>query len=65
MEPEEFYKKLLTYRISQVEVDEYFKYDFLTICDLSYDFKAAIFDIDEALYYDEIARAAERKCGWI
>lgn len=65
MEPEELYNKLLTYNIPQVEVDEFFKYEFITICDLSYDFKAAIFDIDESLYYCEIERAAKRNFGWI
>jgi len=65
MEPEEFYNKLLTYGIPKVEVDEYFKYDFLTICDLSYDFKAAIFDINETIYYDEIERASYRTYGWL
>lgn len=65
MTPEELYSALLTYNIPRVEVEEYFTYDFLTICDLSYDFKAAIFDIDEALFYDEIEIAANRKCGWL
>lgn len=65
MSPDEFYQQLLMYGIPQVEIDEYFTYDFLTICDLSYDFQAAIFDIDEVVYYDEIERAARRNCGWL
>lgn len=65
MTPDEFYEELLTYGIPHVEVDEYFKYEFLTICDLSYDFRAAIFSIDEGIYYDEIERAAERTKGWL
>lgn len=65
MTPDEFYARLLTYGIPPIQVDEYFKYEFMTICDLDYDFKAAIFDIDECIYYDEIERAAERKCGWL
>ena len=65
LSPEEFYTKLLTYGISKIEVDEYFTYDFLTICNLSYDFRAAIFDIDESLYYEEIERAAGRTNGWL
>jgi hypothetical protein len=65
MEPQEFYDKLLTYGINPVEVEEYFTYDFISICDLSYDFRAAIFDIDEGIFYDEIARAAKRSGGWL
>ena len=65
MSPDEFYDAILTYGIPQIEVDEYFSYDFLTICDLSYDFRAAIFDIDESIYYDEIERAAKQKHGWL
>ena len=63
--PEEFYNAILTYGIPKVEVNEYFTYEFITICDLSYDFKAAIFDIDEATYYDEISRAAHKTNGWL
>jgi hypothetical protein len=65
MAPDNFYHKLLSYGIPQVEVVEYLNYDFLTICDLSYDFRAAIFDIDETIYYDEIERAAHRMNGWL
>jgi hypothetical protein len=65
MTPDEFYAKLLTYRIPRIQVDEYFKFEFMTICDLDYDFRAAIFDIDESIYYEEIERAAERTFGWL
>lgn len=65
MTPEDLYGAILMYGIPEVEVAEFFKYGFLTVCDLSYDFQAAIFDIDESLYYDEIERAAYKKCGWL
>ncbi len=65
MTPDEFYAKLLTYGISRVLVEEYFTYEHITICDLPYDFRAAIFDIDEALFYDEIERAADKTHGWL
>ena len=63
--PQELYDKLLTYGIPRLLIDEYFTYEHLTICDLPYDFRAAIFDIDEGLFYDEIERAAEKKGGWL
>ena len=65
MDPKEFYEKILTYGINPVEVDEFFTYTFITICDLSYDFRAAIFDIDEGIFYDEIERAAKKSGGWL
>ncbi len=63
--PEELYNTILTYGIPEVEVGEFFKYEFITICDLSYDFKCALFDIDEGLFFDEIIRAAEKTKGWL
>jgi hypothetical protein len=65
MSPQELYNAVLTYGISEVEVREFFTYEFITICDLSYDFQSAIFDIDESLFYDEVARASERMKGWL
>lgn len=65
MTPEELYSAILKYGIPEVEVSEFFTYEFITICDLSYDFRAALFDIDEGLFYDEIFRAADRTKGWL
>jgi hypothetical protein len=65
MSPEELYSTILTYGISEVEVSEYFKYGFLTVCDLSYDFQAVLFDIDERLFYEEVERAAYKTKGWL
>lgn len=64
MSPQELYDRLLSYGIQEVEVNEFFRFEHITICDLSYDFRAAIFDIDESLYYEEIERAAEKTGGW-
>jgi hypothetical protein len=65
MSPEELYSTILTYGIPEVEVNEFFKYGSLTVCDLSYDFQAALFDIDEYLFYEEIERAAYKTRGWL
>jgi hypothetical protein len=65
MAPDQLYKAILTYRIPEVEVSEFFTYEFITICDLSYDFQAALFDISEDLYYDEILRASMKTQGWL
>ena len=51
LSPEELYNAILTYGIPEVEVNEFFTYEFITICDLSYDFRAVIFDLDEDIYY--------------
>lgn len=64
MTPEQLYNLLLSYGLREVEVSEFFRYAHITICDMSYDFKCALFDIDEGLYYDEIERAAEKTGGW-
>ena len=65
MAPEELYNLILSYGIPDVEVSEFFTYEFITICDLSYDFQAALFDIDEGLYYDEILKASMKTQGWL
>jgi hypothetical protein len=65
MSPKELYNIILTYGIPEVEVREFFTYEFITICDLSYDFKAALFDIDEEIFYEEIERAAYKTNGWL
>jgi len=65
MSPEELYNTILSYGIPEVEVAEFFKYEFIIICDLSYDFKCALFDIDEELFFEEIERAAGKTRGWL
>ena len=65
MTPDVLYTTIISYGIPEVEVSEFFKYGFLTVCDLSYDFQAALFDIDECLFYEEVERAAYKTRGWI
>jgi len=65
MTPDELFCEILTYGIPEIEVAEFFKYGFLTVCDLSYDFQAALFDIDEELFFEEIERAVYKTRGWL
>ena len=65
MTPQELYGYLISYGINEIEIDRFFHFENVTICDLSYDFRVALFDISEELFYEELERAVYRTNGWI